>query len=329
MKKVNNEKLNRTYSLSFIPCFALLSFLALCLPVSVADAETSPEQFDPMDFLTGYSVETSQNDNEPNVPMQTAKPRQDRQEQQPQTGEFVPLNFGAQVDKKLSQDDLISQANSDNRTAHQSWRANISTLRDQEDKTGKDELRRIIEQIRSIQFKPRGKSPEPAATIGPAPASEPNEITSNDTKTPEKPQEKAREPKLPYEPVSSETLQTLEELSRHPDQLGNPFELGEVLFLSGHLKQAEVFYREALGRSSTDDAGSAQDRDWILFQIANCLREDKPPEAAKLYRQLIAEYPDSPWIELAKAQEKLIDWYQKDKPWTLIAENQQSADSRQ
>jgi uncharacterized protein with HEPN domain len=41
-----------------------------------------------------------------------------------------------------------------------------------------------------------------------------------------------------------------------------------------------------------------------------------------MYRQLIAEYPGSPWVDLAKAREKLIDWYLKDKPRTLIAEPQ-------
>jgi len=326
MKKAKNGNPTHSYNLSLLLCFVLFLFLVFCLSVSVVGVEISAEQFDPMDFLTDYSVKTSQNDNEPNVPMQTAKSRQNQQEQQSQTGEVVPANFGAQVDKGLPQDGPISRANSDNRSARQLWRAGIAILHDQEDKTGRDELQRIIEQIHSVQFKPP-KAPEPVVVVEPAPAAEPDEIPS-DTKAPEELQAKEAESKLPYEPVSDETLQAIEDLLKHSDQLGNPFELGEVLFLSGRLKQAEVFYRQALGRSGADDSGSAQDRDWILFQIANCLREDNPPEALKLYRQLIAEYPDSPWTELAKAQEKLIDWYQKDKPRTLIAEDQQLADSR-
>jgi len=71
---------------------------------------------------------------------------------------------------------------------------------------------------------------------------------------------------------------------------------------------------------SLDDVGSAQDKAWILFQTGNCLRDDDLANAGKMYRQLIAEYPNSPWIDLAKARLNLIDWYQKSKLQTLIAE---------
>ena len=114
----------------------------------------------------------------------------------------------------------------------------------------------------------------------------------------------------------------LENISQHPEKLDNPFELAEVLFLSGHLNQALVCYREALKRNNPDDAQSAQERAWILFQIANCLRNVDRPMAMKTYRQLIAEYPDSPWTDLAKAQDKLVDWFDKDKPAALITESQ-------
>jgi TolA-binding protein len=98
--------------------------------------------------------------------------------------------------------------------------------------------------------------------------------------------------------------------------------LGEVLFLSDYLKEASVFYREALNRKSPDKDDQAQNRAWILFQIGNCLRGDDPLTAMKIYRQLITEYPDSSWTDLAKTRHKLIDWYQKDKPQTLIVESQ-------
>jgi len=149
----------------------------------------------------------------------------------------------------------------------------------------------------------------------------------------------------------------LKSLLQHPERLRNPFELGEILFLSGHLKDAAICYQEALSRSSPDKADPTQkpqqslglltedvkvpdvvlgprlaetktgmfsirNRAWILFQIGNCLRDDELPTAMKMYRQLIAEYPDSPWADLAKARSKLIDWYQKDNPRALIAENQ-------
>jgi TolA-binding protein len=119
-------------------------------------------------------------------------------------------------------------------------------------------------------------------------------------------------------PVASQTLQMLENLLQHPDQTDNPFELAEVLFLSGHLKEASVFYREALNRERPDQPDPTEDRPWILFQIGNCLRHEDMPTAMKMYKQLITEYPDSPWTDLAKARHKLINWYRKDKPRTLI-----------
>jgi TolA-binding protein len=126
-------------------------------------------------------------------------------------------------------------------------------------------------------------------------------------------------------------LQLVGNLAQHPDRSDNPFALGEVLYYSGRLKEAAVFYQEALkrkrastelSRMSSDKAGSDQDRAWILFQIGNCMRGDDPPTAKKMYRLLITEYSDSPWVDLAKAREGLIDWQQKDKPRTLIAEFQ-------
>ncbi|GAF86608.1 unnamed protein product, partial [marine sediment metagenome] len=152
-----------------------------------------------------------------------------------------------------------------------------------------------------------------------------------DTNTPGQPEEKEVKskvaPTLPYEPVADQTLQALEKLSQHPDQIDNPLELAEVLFLSGYLKRAAVFYQEALNRHSADEAGPVQqapalresrNRAWILFQIGNCLRDEDRPTAAKMYRQLIVEYPDSLWTDLAKGQDQLISWYQKDQPQTLL-----------
>jgi tetratricopeptide (TPR) repeat protein len=126
---------------------------------------------------------------------------------------------------------------------------------------------------------------------------------------------------LSYKPVSVETLQTLHKLSTEPKRIYNHLELAEILFLSGHLKEAAIFYRHALQQMIQDDLASATDKAWIIFQIANCLRNEDLQEAKKMYKQLITEYPDSPWADFAKAREGLIDWYLTDKPLTLIDEN--------
>jgi len=224
--------------------------------------------------------------------------------------------------------------NNNDRLRRQLWKAGISGVYLGEgNKASKIELKRLITQIRSVEFKPRKQAPEPVIAVEPIPAVEPNE-TRFDAKPQPEPNlpghrvasqepEEVITPKLPYVPISEHTLQMLDALVQHPDQLEKPFELGEILFLSNKLKEAAVFYQQALNRASTDRGSSVQDRAWVLFQIGNCLRDDDPPAAQKIYKQLIAEYPDSPWTELAKARVTLIDWYIKDQPCQLIAERQQ------
>jgi len=199
----------------------------------------------------------------------------------------------------------------------QLWRAELSIAKGEKDERTKDELKRMIEQIRSIKFETQKETFGPIVVPKVVLIDEPNEAVS-ETKEQEK---KEIEPKLPYEPITDQTLQILKDLSQHLDHLRNSFELGETLVLSGNLKEAAIFYQEALKRKSPDDVGSARDRAWILFQIGNCLRNDDPITAMKMYGQLITEYPNSPWKELAGARNKLLDWYQKDEPHKLITEH--------
>jgi TolA-binding protein len=93
------------------------------------------------------------------------------------------------------------------------------------------------------------------------------------------------------------------------------------LFLSGHLPRAAAAYQEALKRTEPNNVVSAKDRCWILFQIGNCLRAADPATAARMYRQLISEYPHSQWAQAAKAQDQLVEWFQKDNPKTLIVDS--------
>jgi tetratricopeptide (TPR) repeat protein len=267
----------------------LCVFFVFCFTVSFAAADILSEQFTSEDFITSYSVGISQSDSTPNVSQ---------------------LRWDTVKDKKS---DL----------GHQIWRARISIPDSEEEQRDKSELQQIIEQIRSVEFEDRSRSPEPIIIVEPAQMSEPNEILSDveslkvseETQTLIKPQN---------DPVVEQTLRMLENLLKEPQQVSNPLELAEFLFYSGHLKEASVFYQQALDRSSPDKvedkAESTQDKDWILFQIGNCLRNDEPLTAVKTYRKLISEYPNSPWTNLAKAREKLVDWYQKTRPRQIIAE---------
>jgi len=228
----------------------------------------------------------------------------------------------AAVGQKSPQSSLTIPPDPNSNFKQQLWRAELSIAKDEKDKRTKDELKRMIEQIRSIELKPDKQASEPLPVPEVVQKAEPNE-TLPDTVVPKEQKTKEVETKLPYEPVSDHTLQILKDLSQHLEKLDNPFELGDTLVLSGNLKEAAIFYREALKRKSPDDVGSARDRDWILFQIGNCLWNDDPITAMKTYGQLITEYPNSPWRELAEARSKLLDWYRKDEPHKLIAEHKQ------
>jgi tetratricopeptide (TPR) repeat protein len=269
----------------------LCAFFVLYFSASFAAADVLSEQLVLEDFLTGHSVEISKGENTPNVP------------------KLPPGDFPVEKDTKSS-------------LKHQIWQARISVPESEEEQRDKNELQQIIEQICSVEFEPQSSLPEPIIVVEPVQTAEPDEVSS-DIETLE-PEETQAGFKPPYNPVAEQTLRILDNLLQHPDQISNPLELAEYLFYSGHLKEASVFYQEALDRSNPDKADekaeSALDRAWILFQIGNCLRNDEPSKAINTYRKLITEYPNSPWTNLVKARVKLIDWYQKTRPRELIAD---------
>ena len=226
-----------------------------------------------------------------------------------------------EIGQELSQSRFAVPRDPNDSYARQLWRAEISVAKGQNNQTSKNKLKRMIEQIRSVEFKSSKQAPEPLVVPKETAAVEPNETSSD---IPEQKEEKNKqiEPELPYEPITDQTLQMLRNLAQNPEKLDNPFELGEILFLCGNLKEAAMFYQEALKRKDPNNIGSARDRAWILFQIGNCRWNDDLTVAAKMYRQLITEYPDSPWTDLARAQSQLIDWFHRDEPFKLIAERE-------
>jgi len=199
----------------------------------------------------------------------------------------------------------------------QLWKARIGTPTYQEDVQTKRELGEIIEQVSSVRFRPEKTVSERVVVTGPTRVIEPNEKLPPPEDS-RKPVNRTIESELPRAAITDQTLQILMELLQNPERIEDPFRLGEILFLSGNMKEAAALYREALNRTEPNDVWSVHDTAWVQFQIGNCLRNDNPPEAKKAYRQLITGYPDSPWVEIAKAYDKLIDWHQQDKPLSLI-----------
>ena len=318
-----------------IPClfrFGIIAFLFLPLSshASTAGETTSSKELNPINLLITLAEKPSQDEQDEDAPdvsnvrTPPARPKPTRRQRQniavpvPAT----PVNFAAQIDKELPQSSFADKpapaSNQDENLTRRLWLSRITFPRVEEDEKNKKELQQIIDRIRSVKFEPQETTPQPFIVVEPPPPLEPQKLPN--AKLPQETREKEIKPKLPYEQVTNQTLKLLTDLSKHPDQLDNPFELAEVLFLSGHLKEAVPLYHEALNRKDPNQIALANDRAWIMFQTANCLRDDDPPAAAKMYKQLIADYPESPWTDLARAREQLIEWYLKDNPKTLTKE---------
>ena len=180
-------------------------------------------------------------------------------------------------------------------------------------------LRQMIEQVRSVQFGSEQQQPAAAPSAAPAKITviDPGQSVPGTPVRHEDPNE-GIESEPSRQQVTGETLKMLKDLLPHPEKLDRPLELGDVLFSCGNLTDAAVFYQEALKRADPNGANASGDRAWILFQVGNCLRNSDRPTASKMYGQLLSEYPQSPWTYMAQAEGKLIEWYLKDDPRTLI-----------
>jgi len=226
--------------------------------------------------------------------------------------------------QKLSQSGVLTSVDKKSISGLELLRADISITKSENDTKSAERLKRIIEQIRSVEFKPKNREPEPVVVPEKAPVIEANETVPDVPVQKEQVKQQAKS-KPPYEPITDQTLQMLKSLAKNPEKLDNPLELAETLFFSGKVKEASFFYTEALRHKDPNDVSSFNNRAWILFQIGNCLRKDDLPAAAKSYQQLLTEYPNSPWVEPAKAQSDLVTWYLRDEPAKLMLQVKNAA----
>jgi len=201
------------------------------------------------------------------------------------------------------------------------WQSRMAAPDPNEDIETRRALAQLIRQIRSVQFDPT--EPSPAFDV-PTESYEPDEFDAPEP-LPEEPWKIATEAARISAPTAETTLpahtaEALKRLVQNPDHIQEPLELAELLFLSARRTEAAVLYQKALDRVDMNAATAHEDRAWILFQLGNCLRETDMIRARDMYVKLIAEYPESPWTELAKAHGRLITWYQKARPGQLLNE---------
>jgi len=82
----------------------------------------------------------------------------------------------------------------------------------------------------------------------------------------------------------------------------------DALYRAGKYHDALALYRKAADRSDPH-AADKEDKCWVLFQQASCLRSTgRPNEALEAYQRLITEYPDTFWAPEAEWWITAVQW---------------------
>ena len=212
----------------------------------------------------------------------------------------ITANFASEVNNTLPQN-IPSPVDTSSKT--QLLESRISSLPEDNDNNKTDELKKMIELVRSVKLEPHQPAQQPAPPIATTAAEQPSQPVQT------QPTESS---------TSNETLQLVENQLKDPNLISNPFELAEILFKSGKQVQAGICYKQALKVLPADDPNLATERAWLLFQIGNCFKDEDPNTARESYAELIRTHSNSPWTEIAKARYSVIELYQQDNPGELI-----------
>jgi tetratricopeptide (TPR) repeat protein len=303
LEQCDNLELKGRLTLSLTGCFLLLSVCALNSAV-YADA-ILPQDTNTQIWIDKFLLPIYTSDIHPEQPQALAN-------------NSIAANLTANTGKLPPY--LLEEANPTTDAAVQLWQERISISKEPKFNKNKRELQRIIDQISSISIDSSDQETESATTVDPFGADEPNDFS---TDTDDMQEQKERQPakvkyKMPKGHITKKTLEIFTKLSQHPEKLRNPLELAEILFKRNYLEQAAMCYRQALDRMNANQNQQPVDKAWVLFQLGNCLKNTEKSTALQMYGQLIEEYPDSPWTDMAKVKRQLIEWYMQNKPHSLI-----------
>ncbi len=338
--KTNNDSKKQNYGLkSEFPatagfrtclCAFCLTCLLLCLNGSPAVARLSSGLPDPNNPSPSALAEAPTDANAPKTPPAGPDEQRLRQHQDPKPATDTTADSNSQIAEQPPARNWLIAKSPTTDIGRKLWQTRITVPNSKNDTNSDDDLRRIIELIRSVEFKPRNKTPKPLITLESPAQPEPNQAAVGPS-----PGKNTETQQIKPEPrpgmLSEETLKILAKQLQNPEQVKNPFDLAEVLFHSGRLKEAAICYQQVLLRTDPNhgDPNQADPNqidpnrqiDWILFQIGNCLRNDDPPKAMEVYSRLCNDHAGSMWADLAKARSMLLSWYRKDEPRKLIEQN--------
>jgi len=203
------------------------------------------------------------------------------------------------------------------RVLYRLWLSNVSYPEVKSEKKKQKELLELIEKVRSVKLEKKTVESEELVSSEPGETDEPNK-PHFEKKTAEKTVKEKTRPIYTESKISELTLKKLKEFLEGTEKIENPFQLAEILYRSGQISAAAGLYQHALKQNENIGTLCSEDEAWIIFQIANCLRNENPELADKMYKKLIQQYADSPWVDLAKARDKLLNWYGKEKPQNLV-----------
>jgi hypothetical protein len=296
-------------------CLLLMVLVARFAATAKATVETDPNR------LAEQQI-AKQTSSEPNRPMQSQAAEASSQGQGQKA---EPAGQSRNAEQALRKGTLLFARSPSTETGRQLWKSRVASTKETE--SGKrDELKRLIAQVRSVRFKVMEKEPNLAVAREQRQVTEPAKVDVNIPEIKQLPAGDAMpKPGVKGTDISEHTLEVLRKQLEDPNAIKEPFELAETLFASNHLKEAAVAYQLAYARTDPNDPNLAGKRAWILIQTGNCLKDSEPAKAIASYRRLIEQYPDSPWADLAKALGSMTSWFEQDKPRTLIEQVQRAA----
>lgn len=180
----------------------------------------------------------------------------------------------------------------------------ISSVAISNDPNTKRDLEDYIKQLDALKL-PETKSSEVKETIQPTRPMQLPKEKATPTVSPEK--STVLPPSKVDIPGKKEIYsRKIDALLEKPDNIVDPLAVADAIYKGGDLENAVKFYKLALKRMSIQK--DPPHRSWALFQTANCLRMADSAEAARLYQQLISEFPNSKWTPAAMVQNTIITW---------------------
>ncbi len=201
------------------------------------------------------------------------------------------------------------------------WQSRILPPDPNEDAATRAALQDLIQRLKTAGAERPVSEPAPAKPVVLEPAPAPVKSVEPTVAAPvDQPNLPVATPAVtPNAGLSPAAIERLNRLVKDPNQVRNPLEMADLLFLNNRLADAAVLYEKALTLTIPNDSATSEDRAWILFQLGTSLRQTDMTRARDTYLKLISEFPNSPWTELAKANGRLINWYESAKPQQLIS----------